>query len=88
MRIRYTRRAIRHLIGLRRFSTDRFGTATTTATLAQIRAAIDALADHPQRGRPGRVAGTQELVVPVLPFIVAYRITARTIDILAILHGA
>ena len=88
MRIRYTRRALRHLAALRRFSTDRFGTATTTATLERIEATIDTLADNPGRGRPGRIAGTRELVMPGLPFIVAYRTTTSTIDILAILHGA
>lgn len=88
MQIRYTRRAVRHLASLRRFSTDRFGTATTDATLARIRSAIDGLAANPRRGRPGRVAKTRELVIPGLPFIAAYRITATTIDILVILHAA
>ena len=40
MRIRYTRRATRHLAALRRFSTDRFGTASTATTLARIKAVI------------------------------------------------
>jgi len=87
MRNRYTRRAIRHLAALRRFSTDRFGTATTKATLERIEATIDALADNPGRGRPGGIAGTSELVVPGLPLIVAYRTTTNAIDGLAILHG-
>jgi plasmid stabilization system protein ParE len=88
VRIRYTRRAIQHLATLRRFSTERFGTATATATLTTIRRTIDELATYPKRGRPGRVTGTRELVMPGLPFVVAYRITATTIDILAIIHGA
>lgn len=88
MRIRYTRRAIHHLAALRRFSTNRFGPKTTATTLSSIKTAIDHLADHPRRGRPGRIADTRELVIPGLPFIVAYRITKTTIDILAILHAA
>ena len=88
MRIRYTRRAIRHLAALRRFSTGRFGATTTAITLGRIRAAIDDLAHRPRRGRPGRISGSRELVVPGLPFIVAYRITETSIDILAIIHAA
>lgn len=88
MRIRYTRRAIEHLESLKTFSTRRFGSATTATTLATIEAAINALADLPGQGRPGRIAGTRERVIPGFPFIVAYRVTPTTIDILAILHAA
>lgn len=88
MRIRYTRRATRHLAALRRFSTDRFGATTTATTLERIRAAIDDLAHRPKRGRSGRIAGSRKLVIPGLPFIVAYRITETSIDILAIIHAA
>jgi len=31
------------------------------------------LADHPAMGRPGRIAGTRELVIVRYPYIVAYR---------------
>lgn len=88
MRIRYTRRATRHLAALRRFSTDRFGATTAATTLERIRAAIVDLAHRPKRGRSGRIPGSRELVIPGLPFIVAYRITESSIDILAILHAA
>jgi toxin ParE1/3/4 len=43
---------------------------------------------HPRAGRRGRVAGTRELVVAGTPYIVAYRVKGRRIDILAVLHGA
>jgi plasmid stabilization system protein ParE len=38
----------------------------------KIAAAVAGLADHPRRGRPGRVAETRELVVPGTPFIAVY----------------
>lgn len=88
MRIRYTRRATRHLAALRRFSTDRFGATITDKTLTRIRNAIDDLAHRPRRGRPGRITDSRELVIPGLPFVVAYRITETSIDILAIIHAA
>jgi addiction module RelE/StbE family toxin len=46
------------------------------------------LAAHPFRGRVGRVAATRELAVPRTPYVVAYRVTQHTIDILAVVHGA
>jgi len=44
------------------------------------------LETFPNRGRPGRIAGTRELVFP--PYIIVYRITAQTVEVLRIYHGA
>jgi addiction module RelE/StbE family toxin len=49
---------------------------------------IGQLRDHPYMGRPGRVAGTRELIVAGTPYIVAYRVTASQIDVLAVIHAA
>ncbi len=54
----------------------------------RIRAAVRTLMDHPQLGRPGRVEGTREFVVPHTPFIVAYRTVPGEIHVLAVIHGA
>jgi len=54
----------------------------------RILAAVEVLAQHPQLGRPGRVEGTRELVITRTPFIVAYRLRANQVQILAILHAA
>jgi len=43
---------------------------------------------NPQIGRPGRVPGTRELVIPKTPFIVPYRIVDGTIEVLRVYHGA
>jgi toxin ParE1/3/4 len=37
---------------------------------------IAQLKTFPNRGRPGRVDGTRELVFPPLPFVVVYRVQA------------
>lgn len=50
--------------------------------------AIDSLAKYPALGRPGRVAGTRELVVSGTPYIVPYRVRAGSVEILRIFHGA
>lgn len=41
----------------------------------------------PGMGRPGRVAGTRELVVPGTPVILAYRAHAGRVEVLRILHA-
>jgi addiction module RelE/StbE family toxin len=46
------------------------------------------LRDFPESGRPGRIAGTRELVVTGTPYIAAYQIVGETIRILRVLHGA
>jgi len=50
--------------------------------------AVEQLSDFPEIGRPGRVAGTRELVIQSTPYIVAYRLRGRSVRILALLHGA
>jgi toxin ParE1/3/4 len=39
-------------------------------------------------GRPGRVAGTRELVVSGTPYIIPYRVAGTYVDILAVFHAA
>ncbi len=63
-------------------------TGAALAVVDRIDDLVAALADHPRRGRPGRVAGTRELVVPNLPYIVAYRIREDRVQVLRVLHGA
>ena len=46
------------------------------------------LPNSPEMGRPGRVPGTRELVIPKTPFIVPYRLVGTTIQVLRIFHGA
>jgi toxin ParE1/3/4 len=50
--------------------------------------AVAGLARFPQSGRPGRRAGTRELVVGRTPYLVPYRILGETIEILRVLHGS
>lgn len=54
----------------------------------RIDAQVDILLQHPQMGRPGRKAGTRELVISYTPFIVVYRIKGQRIELLRLLHGA
>ena len=53
-----------------------------------IAAATRQLIDFPESGRPGRVAGSRELVVPALPYVLAYAIRGDVVRILRVLHSA
>jgi addiction module RelE/StbE family toxin len=48
---------------------------------------VGQLREFPIMGRPGRVAGTRELVIAGTPYIVAYRVKGETVDVLAVVHG-
>ena len=54
----------------------------------RIEQSVILLQQFPQMGRPGKIPGTKELVIPQTPFILPYRITETTIEILAVIHGA
>jgi toxin ParE1/3/4 len=48
--------------------------------------AVAALAEYPERGRPGRRAGTRELVVPHTSHLVIYRLVDEYIEIVRLWH--
>ena len=48
--------------------------------------AVALLASQPGIGRPGRVSGTRELVVPKTRYLVPYRVRGRAIEILRVFH--
>lgn len=56
--------------------------------LDRIFAAVEMLKAFPESGRPGRVPGTRELAIPRTPFVLAYRRQGRSLQVLAVLHGA
>ena len=49
--------------------------------------AVDALAEHPAMGRPGRVPGTRELVVARTPYVIPYRLRGDRVEILRVFHA-
>ncbi len=54
----------------------------------QIAHAVRRLLDFPESGRPVRIEGTRELVIPRTPYVAAYTVTVDRVRILRILHGA
>lgn len=56
------------------------------AMYAHVRARINALATHPERGRPGRIFGTRELVIERYGFLVPYTVHENEVHILRLFH--
>jgi addiction module RelE/StbE family toxin len=54
----------------------------------RITSAVATLADNPAIGRPGRVAGTRELLIAGTSYIVPYRVRGNTVQVLRVLHAA
>lgn len=50
--------------------------------------AVDRLQTLPRRGRPGRAAGTRELMLAGWPWLIVYEAGRETVTILRVLHGA
>lgn len=46
------------------------------------------LTEFPDMGRPGRVSGTRELVLPPLPYIVVYSRLEKEVQVISVLHGS
>jgi toxin ParE1/3/4 len=79
--------AIRHLESVWEY----LATDNPTAADSQIDRILDAaekLAQYPELGRKGRIPATRDLVITETPFLVAYRIHKREIQLLAVLHRA
>lgn len=85
MKIVWTRRAGENLDREKAYIAERNPSAARR-TAARILTAIDRLGRHSNLGRPGRVPGTRELVVPRTPYIVPYRVKGDTVQILRIFH--
>ena len=49
---------------------------------------MQSLRPMPNRGRPGRIENTRELVLSSLPYIVIYQVFDERLLILNIVHGA
>lgn len=86
VKVAWTQAAIRDLVHIRaHIGRDDPDAATLTA--GRILRAMDRLPKHPEVGRIGRLAGTRELVVTGTPYFVPYRIQAKVIQLLRVIHG-
>ncbi|MDD5305154.1 MAG: type II toxin-antitoxin system RelE/ParE family toxin [Elusimicrobia bacterium] len=87
MKVVWTRLALKDLDSAYGYISDENPSAAVR-TIEKIRKAVVSVSRHPEMGRPGRVEGTRELIIPGTPFIVAYRVKAKRIELLSVIHGA
>jgi len=85
MRLRWLRRALENLDAEAAYIAQE-DPAAARLVEQRILTAVRLLATQPALGRPGRVAGTRELVVPRPRYLVPYRARGQTVEILRIFH--
>ena len=86
MTVVWSPRAVEHLTHLRSYiARDNPKAANRVATA--LLNAVELLAELPNLGRPGRVAGTREMVVPGTPYVIPYRIRGDRLEVIAVFHG-
>lgn len=79
-------RAVEHLAHLRSHIAHDNPKAANRIASALLEA-VERLAELPNLGRPGRVAGTRELVVPGTPYVIPYRLRGDRLEVIAVFHG-
>jgi toxin ParE1/3/4 len=88
MSVRWSPQAIGDLASIREFI-ERDDPGAARGVVLQVIAYVSKmLPAHPQAGRPGRVPGTRELVVPRSAYIVPYRVRRGDVEILRVYHAA
>jgi plasmid stabilization system protein ParE len=87
MRIRWTVPAADDLESIKNYLQQHYPhfAEPTVRTMYQ---RIRSLKTSPARGRPGLRAGTRELALTPLPYVVVYSMKAEAVEILHIYHGA
>ncbi len=86
MKVVWSRRAIRHLVHLREFI-EKDSEQNAALVAGRILKAVELLETHPEIGRPSRLVGARELVVPDAPFIIPYRVRRERLELVAVFHG-
>ena len=69
---------------LQRIAEEDEAVAKRIATVVKSR--TETLEQFPESGRPGRVSGTRELVIPEFPYILPYRVRGGVVEILRFFH--
>jgi toxin ParE1/3/4 len=86
MNVVWSPRAIRHMVAIRKYI-EKDSDQSAALIAGRILEAIEILRTQPQMGRPGRLAGTRELVVSGTPYIVPYRVRRERLELLAAFDG-
>ena len=87
MRVRWLRNALANLDAEAEYISQDAPSAAARM-VAAVHRSVQNLARFPALGRPGRVVGTRELVVPGTPYVVPYRVRDNAVEVLRVFHGA
>ena len=85
MRIRWTPAAASDLEQISDYLKDHHS-RYRQPTMRKLYDLIRTLKKWPQSGRPGREAGTRELLFSPLPYVCVYRVTEQNVEVLRIHH--
>jgi addiction module RelE/StbE family toxin len=86
MKIIWSPRAFRHLAALRAYI-EKDSEQNATLVARRILDSVELLQTQSGMGRPGRLAGTRELVVTDTPYILPYRVRKERLELIAVFHG-
>jgi toxin ParE1/3/4 len=87
VRVNWLRAARSNLIAVSEYIARDNPEASVRTVIAIVKA-VETLKRFPAGGRPGRVPGTRELVVPPTPFIVPYRVRKNVVEVLRVVHAS
>lgn len=80
--------AIEDLVALREYIAEDNPRAAARMVQRIVDIVETLLPTQPSMGRPGRVAGTRELVIAQTPYFVPYRVTGTRIEVIRVYHSA
>jgi toxin ParE1/3/4 len=87
MKVTWSESAVRHLEQISDYLSGE-SVGASEVMRGRILNTVKRLGIMPRSGRPGRIAGTREAVVPRTPYIVAYQVSPTAVEVLGIWHGA
>jgi toxin ParE1/3/4 len=88
MIVEWSQRAADDLASLRAYIAEDDPAAARRVVPDIVHSIEHLLISQPHIGRPGRVPGTRELIIPRTPYIVPYRVRSNRIQVLRVYHGA
>jgi toxin ParE1/3/4 len=84
-KLKWTKRALRRLESIFDYIAQDSPQAAAKVS-ERIYSITQNLGDYPAMGRVGRISGTRELPLPDMPYIIAYRVTETSVDVITIIH--
>jgi toxin ParE1/3/4 len=87
MKIRWLRTALNNLNDEANYIAEE-NPQMAKIVIQRIKVAVHLLSEQPAMGRPGRVYGTRELIIPDTRYIIPYRVKNNVLEILRVFHTA